>query len=86
MSVDACTRVYVLIPVGVLMALHCFCILGAYHGLSPTNQQSGCYGILHFTTDKSGKVTDITIWRAGFKEEREVLVSNRMVGLMLLPH
>lgn len=50
-------------------------LAGSYHGLAPTNRRSGSYGLLHFTTDKSGKVTDITIWRAGFREEREVLVS-----------
>lgn len=48
---------------------------GSYHGLSPTGRQSCSYGLLHFTTDKAGKVTDVTIWRAGFAEEREVLVS-----------
>ena len=53
----------------------CTCLAGSYHGLAPTNRRSGSYGLLHFTTDKSGKVTDITIWRAGFREEREVLVS-----------
>lgn len=47
---------------------------GSYHGLAPTNRRSGSYGILHFTTDKAGKVTDMTTWRAGFTEEREVLV------------
>jgi hypothetical protein len=60
--------------------LHALCLLrvhcaGSYHGLAPTNKRSGSYGILHYTTDKSGKVTDMTIWRAGFQEEREVLVS-----------
>lgn len=30
---------------------------------------------MHFTTDKSARVTDLTIWRAGFAEERQVLVS-----------
>jgi hypothetical protein len=29
---------------------------------------------MHATADKQGKVTDVTIWRAGFMEEREVLV------------
>jgi hypothetical protein len=47
---------------------------GSYHGLAPTNMRSGSYGLLHFTTDKSGKVTDMTLWRPGFSEEREVLV------------
>lgn len=60
--------------------LHALCLplvpcAGSYHGLAPTNRVSGSYGILHYTTDKSGKVTDMTIWRAGFQEEREVLVS-----------
>jgi hypothetical protein len=47
---------------------------GSYHGLNPTFRQSADYGVLHATADKQGKVTDVTIWRAGFIEEREVLV------------
>jgi len=48
---------------------------GSYRGLSPTNQVSQDYGIMQITTDRSTKLTDVTIWRAGFAEEREVLVS-----------
>lgn len=47
---------------------------GSYHGLSPTQRQSADYGVMHLVTDKTGKVTDVTLWRAGFKEERESLV------------
>jgi hypothetical protein len=47
---------------------------GSYHGLNPTYRQSADYGVMHVTADKVGKVTDVTIWRAGFQEEREVLV------------
>lgn len=50
---------------------------GSYHGLTPTYRQSADYGVMHVTTDKSGRVTDVTIWRAGFMEEREVLVGER---------
>eukprot|EP00775_Hariotina_reticulata_P008089 gene8089-8282_t len=46
---------------------------GSYRGLSPTNQVSHDYGIMQITTDRSTKLTDVTIWRAGFAEEREVL-------------
>lgn len=55
---------------------------GSYHGLSPTYRQSADYGVLHATTDKSGKVTDVIIWRAGFMEEREVLASTSMSFLV----
>ncbi|KAF6253991.1 hypothetical protein COO60DRAFT_364180 [Scenedesmus sp. NREL 46B-D3] len=47
---------------------------GSYHGLDPTDRQSADYGVMHLTADKQGKVTDVTIWRAGFMEEREVLL------------
>lgn len=47
---------------------------GSYHGLNPTFHQSADYGVLHATADKQGKVTDVTIWRGGFAEEREVLL------------
>lgn len=50
---------------------------GSYHGLNPTFRQSADYGVLHATADKQGKVTDVTIWRGGFAEEREVLVSGQ---------
>jgi hypothetical protein len=30
---------------------------------------------MQITTDRSSKLTDVMIWRAGFAEEREVLVS-----------
>lgn len=65
-----------LVPVSMcvwLVSCHAL-FAGSYHGLAPTNRQSGSYGLMHFTTDKSGLVTDITTWRAGFQEEREVLV------------
>eukprot|EP00878_Enallax_costatus_P032156 GHUV01035266.1.p1 GENE.GHUV01035266.1~~GHUV01035266.1.p1 ORF type:complete len:230 (+),score=37.24 GHUV01035266.1:207-896(+) len=47
---------------------------GDYHGLSPTQRQSADYGVMHVVTDKTGKVTDVTLWRAGFMEERESLL------------
>jgi hypothetical protein len=53
-----------------------FCSAGSYHGLDPTYRQSADYGVMHATADKQGKVTDVTIWRAGFMEEREVLVGD----------
>jgi hypothetical protein len=37
-----------------------------------------CRGDVCKTADKQGKVTDVTIWRAGFLEEREVLVGAKM--------
>lgn len=49
-------------------------LTGDYHGLSPTQRQSADYGVMHVVTDKTGKVTDVTLWRAGFMEERESLV------------
>jgi hypothetical protein len=37
---------------------------------------SACVKVMDATADKQGKVTDVTIWRAGFMEEREVLVGD----------
>eukprot|EP00879_Flechtneria_rotunda_P024546 GHRR01026025.1.p1 GENE.GHRR01026025.1~~GHRR01026025.1.p1 ORF type:complete len:233 (+),score=47.67 GHRR01026025.1:207-905(+) len=47
---------------------------GSYHGLSPTYRLSTDYGLMHVSTNKSSKITDVTIWRAGFMEEREALL------------
>ena len=49
---------------------------GSYHGLSPSNQVSHDYGILHATVDSKGLVTDVGIWRSGFAEERQGLLQN----------
>ena len=35
---------------------------------------SADYGVLHLVLGASGLVTDVTLWRAGFAEERGALV------------
>jgi len=50
---------------------------GSYHGQTPTGVVSRDYGIMRVVVDKGGMVTDVTMWRAGFAEERETRVSSR---------
>jgi hypothetical protein len=47
---------------------------GSYHGLNPSHQVSHDYGIMHATVDSKGLVTDVSLWRSGFSEERQGLL------------
>eukprot|EP00877_Chromochloris_zofingiensis_P007069 jgi/Chrzof1/2615/Cz11g22160.t1 len=58
---------------------------GSYHGLTPTGRVSKDYGIIHATTDKTGKLTDIALWRGGFQEERDALLRNNTLHDYITP-
>jgi hypothetical protein len=47
---------------------------GSYHGLPASNLRSQDYGLMHLSVDRKGLVTDVTIWRAGFRDERQGLL------------